>query len=197
MVRLNYVSHLATATVTFFVDANTIAIWSTIELGLGIVASSLATLRPLFRTCLSTTRAYTTSSGDNSFTHFRSVKGRATVIELVPPKENLSMLDFEFIEGGFGSKAASIPHQHIPKEPWKPRAPTPDPPALNRPNYAKLQHARSPSRAEYVNHDPYRSYTPPQYGNKASCEGPYETVQRQPALMKGTARCGLHGIYRA
>lgn len=48
MVRFKYISGLAIR-VDFFKDAASISIWSTIELGTGIVAGSMATLRPLFK----------------------------------------------------------------------------------------------------------------------------------------------------
>lgn len=48
IVRFKYINGLS-ITPDFFWNAANISIWSTIELGTGIVAGSLATLRPLFR----------------------------------------------------------------------------------------------------------------------------------------------------
>lgn len=48
LVRFKYINGLA-ITPDFFWNAANISIWSTTELGMGIVATSLATLRPLFK----------------------------------------------------------------------------------------------------------------------------------------------------
>lgn len=48
IVRFKYINGLSISP-NFFWNAANISIWSTIELGMGIVASSLATLRPLFK----------------------------------------------------------------------------------------------------------------------------------------------------
>jgi hypothetical protein len=55
MVRMTFYS-LTRALLTFeTVDTETYSLWTTIEIGLGIVAGSLATLRPLFRSIVGST----------------------------------------------------------------------------------------------------------------------------------------------
>jgi hypothetical protein len=49
VVRIKWISILVTHSLDFFYKAQWLAIWSAIEPGLGIIASSLATLRPFFR----------------------------------------------------------------------------------------------------------------------------------------------------
>ena len=57
MVRLKFVPKLANLTLSFYSDAETLAEWSSIELALGITAACLATLRPLLRRLVETTRS--------------------------------------------------------------------------------------------------------------------------------------------
>jgi len=49
LVRFKYIPALVESTEAFFPHSLGIAIWSGVEIGLGIIAGSLATLRPLFR----------------------------------------------------------------------------------------------------------------------------------------------------
>jgi hypothetical protein len=56
MVRLKSVPKLANLTLSFYSDAEVLAEWSSIELALGITAACLATLRPLLRRIIETTR---------------------------------------------------------------------------------------------------------------------------------------------
>lgn len=67
IIRLRYISDLVSQ--DFLFDATDVAIWSTVEPGMGITAASLATLRPLFRSFLTSTRFFAswyTSSGSLS-----------------------------------------------------------------------------------------------------------------------------------
>lgn len=57
VVRIAYIGDLGAATNDFYYKAVGIAMASTIEMGLGIVAGSLATLRPLLRSLLARTEA--------------------------------------------------------------------------------------------------------------------------------------------
>ena len=67
IVRLYYIKDIhpgASSATEFFSKASTIAIASIIEIGLGVTAACLATLRPLFKSLLDHTRS--NYSGDNS-----------------------------------------------------------------------------------------------------------------------------------
>ena len=55
LIRLIYVPGLKNGP-DFFQNAINIGVWSVIEPGLGIIAASLATLRPLFKSCMEKTR---------------------------------------------------------------------------------------------------------------------------------------------
>jgi len=57
MVRLRYVEYLGETGYSFYATSTPLMVWSAIEAGLGITASSLATLRPLFQRFLNTTRS--------------------------------------------------------------------------------------------------------------------------------------------
>ena len=52
LVRLKYIPVLIENQLTFFAHASPFVAWSTVELGMGIVANSLAALRPLVRLIL-------------------------------------------------------------------------------------------------------------------------------------------------
>ena len=96
MVRLKYIPRLATATETWFMDANLIAIWSAVEPGLGIIASSLATLRPLFRGLFRTGNTTNGSLSLNNapgsgYPKFLPSKGGATIEELPTRKGDEEM----------------------------------------------------------------------------------------------------------
>ncbi|KAF2669983.1 hypothetical protein BT63DRAFT_227240 [Microthyrium microscopicum] len=55
LVRIFYVKSVMHPQEDFFINTKYLAIWSTIEPGVGIVVASLATLRPLFARCFATT----------------------------------------------------------------------------------------------------------------------------------------------
>ena len=71
VVRIFYVHGLAPSS-EFFQQAGRIGIWSTIEPGLGIIAASLATLRPLCKSCLDRARSGIRSAGNRSSTPSRN-----------------------------------------------------------------------------------------------------------------------------
>ena len=65
VVRLFYINDLHSGdqdATTFFSNASTIAIASTIEPGMGIVAACMATLRPMFKSVLDRTRTHISSA---------------------------------------------------------------------------------------------------------------------------------------
>ncbi|KAK6950089.1 hypothetical protein Daesc_008414 [Daldinia eschscholtzii] len=66
IVRIPYIWQLAQPG-DFIHDFSDLSIWSTTENGLGLVASSVATLRPLVRAVLGSTAAGTVSQGARSF----------------------------------------------------------------------------------------------------------------------------------
>ncbi|KAI1661720.1 hypothetical protein F4813DRAFT_171064 [Daldinia decipiens] len=70
IVRIPYIWQL-TQPGDFIHDFSDLSIWSTIENGLGLVASSIATLRPLVRVVLGGTRVGTASRGRRSFYSWR------------------------------------------------------------------------------------------------------------------------------
>jgi hypothetical protein len=196
MVRLKYVSRLATATESWFADANLIAIWSAIEPGLGIMASSLATLRPLFRSCLGITRTLGGSSisPNSNYARFPILKAGATIEEAPVRKDELSMADFRLMNGNFEMKGSTAVHHHIPKEPWKPGGTdsTPNSPLFDRPDTAKLQNQRSLVKAEELLGETFSSYPSPRYGNVVRCEGPDDDIQAQPRRSNSA----LRGLYK-
>lgn len=199
MVRLKYLPRLTTATETWFMDANLLSIWSAVEPGLGIIASSLATLRPLFRGLFRTgTTNMGSSSNNNGGTghgRFLSFKNGAIVEELPVrsgKEEEPSPYDsFAFIQGGIPSikGAPAGPHQHIAKEPWKPRA---------------LAGRRAPSRigkAEELLGEDLSAFTQPQQlGNTVSCERlPPDVFAKwagQPAIRRCSSKSRLHGYMK-
>ncbi|OCK82007.1 hypothetical protein K432DRAFT_294167 [Lepidopterella palustris CBS 459.81] len=66
IIRFRYIDGL-TRTDDFFWNATNCAIWSTIEPGTGIIAGSLATMRPFFRLIFRTARDLTTSASHSTF----------------------------------------------------------------------------------------------------------------------------------
>ncbi|KAI1646328.1 uncharacterized protein F4817DRAFT_144780 [Daldinia loculata] len=70
IVRIPYIWQL-TQPGDFIHDFSDLSIWSTIENGLGLIASSIATLRPLVRVVLGGTRVGTASRGRRSFYSWR------------------------------------------------------------------------------------------------------------------------------
>jgi hypothetical protein len=82
MVRMAYIKGLASTSLSFFVEATNTAIWSTVEPGLGIIAGSLATLRPLFRSFLRTVRTFAESGMDtrNPQDTVKSVHARSAAV---------------------------------------------------------------------------------------------------------------------
>lgn len=65
IIRIPYVKNLKNLS-DFLYATSDVAIWSTAETGLGMVASNLATLRPLLRTFLERSRLFGSSSGGQS-----------------------------------------------------------------------------------------------------------------------------------
>jgi hypothetical protein len=107
VVRLFYISALHSGdqdATTFFSNASSIAIVSTIEPGLGITAACLATLRPLFRTLLDRTRSQLSSASDKNklSTAERGVQSRSGLTS--PPQ---SPQRGEFAQYGFASEGKS------------------------------------------------------------------------------------------
>jgi hypothetical protein len=67
IVRIPYLKQLSQS--DFLYSTTDVAIWSTVEPGIGITASAIATLKPLFRTFLSRSRLFGSSkSGDKTST---------------------------------------------------------------------------------------------------------------------------------
>jgi hypothetical protein len=113
-IRFKYIPKLANASLTFFADAQNIAIWSTVEPGLGIMAGCLATLRPLFRTFLRSALTYAQ--------HGRSAYGtdKSTITQHNRSHSNVED-DAVLFSNPTYLKGNSIDAGHrIPKEPWRP-----------------------------------------------------------------------------
>jgi hypothetical protein len=64
IVRIPYIKQLAQD--DFLYSTTDVAIWSTVEPGIGLTASSLATLRPLFRTFFSRSKLFGSSTQNRS-----------------------------------------------------------------------------------------------------------------------------------
>ncbi|KIW08155.1 uncharacterized protein PV09_01088 [Verruconis gallopava] len=184
MVRLNYVSRLATAVETWFADANLVAIWSAIEPGLGICASSLATLRPLFRGIFGTNSSFSNSSFHaTQYARFPSLKSGSTRVEELPVRKDESNESFEFIQTGFANARFSLPpppHQIIPKEPWRPSASTDRSGMTSR-----------IGKAEELLGEDLSNIISPRLGNSVSCEGPSDAIRAHP--HRCSSICKLHG----
>jgi hypothetical protein len=203
-------------------DANLIAIWSAVEPGLGIIASSLATLRPLFRGLFRMAGSSLGSSFNNNgagsvggaYARFASFK-TATVVEELPArgpgeggKEASPYDSFEFIQGGIPAmKGTPVgPHQHIPKEPWKPTAI-----AAPAPARAPTER-RAPSRmgkAEELLGEDLSTFTTArpvpapipihliQLGNSTSCEGGPEKPIPSPDQPRVLTRSNSNNLSRS
>lgn len=203
MVRLDYVPRLAAATETFFMDANLIAIWSAVEPGLGIIASSLATLRPLFRGLFRTANPQNPSI-DNTTSRFPSFRKGSLVKELpLPGKRSDVELgarfdSFDFIQVPLPQikPLPQIPHQHIPEARWSPGA-------VNTHRTSSSMFSASELFGEDWNLFPRPSEsmigtavvrTHPQLGNFVSCEGPVSSdVEKRYAIFpKPPSKGSLH-----
>lgn len=205
MVRLNYVSRLAVATQSWFVDANLIAIWSAVEPGLGIIATSLATMRPLFRNCLFNVRTTHGSSEQyNDSRQYPAAKSFSTAEhplsrkeelpftlsdDLPPLKEELTLADFKFMEGDFPLRSNPVQHQHIEKEPWRPAGSSP----VYAPDTAKLQNQRSLEKAQEFLGERLSRGPSPRYGNVVRCEGP---LDGNPEMSRYRPSSKLRGVYQ-
>jgi hypothetical protein len=66
IVRITYVHGIAESYNEYFNEARSLAVWSTIEPGVGITASSMATLRPMFSKWLDDARRFSTTHVDIS-----------------------------------------------------------------------------------------------------------------------------------
>ena len=217
MVRLNYIPRLATATQTWFMDANLIAIWSAVEPGLGIMASSLATLRPLFRGCFNFGNTQNSSSLNGGlamqYARFPSFKN-GTMVEELPARgkiddgEGTPYDSFEFIQGGLPAlKGTPVgPHEHIQKEPWRPsgaserRAPgsrmgkAEELLGEDLSTFARSVERTQPSPAPLVRSSQERMRARPPLGNTVSCEGPRENIRAdEPEIRRCGSKCRLHG----
>jgi hypothetical protein len=200
MVRLNYIPRLATATETWFMDANLIAIWSAVEPGLGIIASSLATLRPLFRGLFRTGNTQISSS-DITNLRFTSFKNAIPVEELPrkssDERQGTIYDSFEFIQGGLPSikTLPAGPHQHIPKAAWKPGAPK-EHRVLGRMGKAEELLGEDLSAFSRTSESIMRTTvvrTRPQLGNVVRCEGPPspDLEKRRVSISKQPSRGSL------
>jgi hypothetical protein len=130
-------------------DAQTIAIWSTIEPGLGIMAGCLATLRPLFRSFLRSALTYAQ--------HGRSVYGTDKTASNGTVGRNRSHSNVEDDAVLFSNpnylKGNSIDAGYrIPKEPWRPggRWAISPMPAANGADESIEMHARMVEEAAHV-----------------------------------------------
>jgi hypothetical protein len=106
VVRLYYIKDIhpsATSATEFFSKASTIAITSIIEIGMGVAAACLATLRPLFKRFLDHTRSYGSSGtvkNNNSSAAERGLSsrtGRGGVSVLQTPRHG------DFAQYGFAA----------------------------------------------------------------------------------------------
>lgn len=106
---------LATGGLRFFAEVQLLAIWSTVEQGLGITAGCLATLRPLFRSFLRSAFSYAQHDGyDTDKTNSLGTTGpnrsHSNVEEDAILFANPAYLKGSTIDAGY----------RIPKEPWRP-----------------------------------------------------------------------------
>lgn len=145
-------------------DVNVIAIWSTIEPGLGIIAGSLATLRPLVRTWYDTARSY----GPSRITRHARSKSGNTLVELSPRNGSPVIHDDTFYRSDVISKEPVTGQNQIQKSPWRPggRSSRHSTPVFNRQvdyENLELQHeARYDSTDELANETYKRFPQPPQ-----------------------------------
>lgn len=116
-IRFKYVPKLAIGGLEFFGQSQKLAIWSTVEPGLGIMAGSLATLRPMFRSFLRRLGAlsyphyegYDTDK-TNSFGASGPNRSHSNVEDDAILFANPAYLKGNSIDAGF----------RIAKEPWRP-----------------------------------------------------------------------------
>jgi hypothetical protein len=114
VVRLFYINALHSGdqdATTFFSNASSIAIVSTIEPGLGITAACLATLRPLFRTILDRTRSQLSSGSDKNklSTAERGIHSRSGITSPSQTPQRGEFAQYGFASEG-KSRAKSEPH---------------------------------------------------------------------------------------
>jgi len=102
IIRLRFIGGLVQK--DFLFAATDVAIWSTVEPGMGITAASLATLRPLFRNFLAKSRLCNTSttSDDSSrpsrASYARSGKNKASTVYSPEPRTELGVLEHSTVE---------------------------------------------------------------------------------------------------
>ncbi|KAI4722198.1 hypothetical protein E4T48_01558 [Aureobasidium sp. EXF-10727] len=107
VVRLFYIDALHSGdqdATTFFSDASSIAILSTIEPGMGITAACMATLRPLFKTVLDRTRTHLSSASDKNKLS-SAENGTVSRSGVTSPPQ--SPVRGEFAQYGFASEGKS------------------------------------------------------------------------------------------
>ncbi|KIW04482.1 uncharacterized protein PV09_04241 [Verruconis gallopava] len=113
MIRMNYISRLATATISWFTEANMIAIWSTIEPGLGIIAASLATLRPLVRQIWGTSYRVSTLNGMTwSQPRASTIKSMHTQFGTRPHDEEIKIYGLQYTNQDLGVKDPESIHPY-------------------------------------------------------------------------------------
>jgi len=101
MIRVPYIKVLA-LTDDFLFATTDVAIWSTVEPGLGIVAASAASLRPLFRTF------YSLSTRNKSSNPFTASKSKHS-------KLRNSHMPADVYSGGGGQELGSVGRGHVYK----------------------------------------------------------------------------------
>ncbi|KAF2432375.1 hypothetical protein EJ08DRAFT_585601 [Tothia fuscella] len=117
MVRLGTVKGLAAPSMTFFAaQVNRAALLSTIEPGLGIIATSLATLRPLFRSLLHGARSLTQSNRTHTEKSFMSRQRTSRNDQI--GHEEADIAELYVHRDGF--RNMNIDNGPIEKSPWQP-----------------------------------------------------------------------------
>ncbi|KAF2396227.1 hypothetical protein EJ06DRAFT_484040 [Trichodelitschia bisporula] len=142
MIRFKYIPRLTSASLEFFADATDIAVWSTIEPGLGIIAGCLATLRPLYRTFLrkmTTTAAderqremYGSEKGPSQSSKHQPLRSHYESTEMVPTKSRSSSLRNGSPRNGY-PRPESDEWPPIPEFPIPPRSKARDLPRGQKP----------------------------------------------------------------
>jgi hypothetical protein len=118
MVRMKYIPGLAITSFAFFSEATDTAVWSIIEPGLGIIAGSLATLRPLFRSFLLNVRTIAESGMDTRDPNDTVKSGYARSIKVISKVNEEPFSIGDMLERAQNSHNKS--GVKIDKEPWKP-----------------------------------------------------------------------------
>jgi hypothetical protein len=77
LIRLKYIPRLTKTSINFYSDSIDLAVWSGIELTLGICAGSLATLRPLLRKLVREARTLGTRNSSSHPTTMERTKERS------------------------------------------------------------------------------------------------------------------------